>query len=317
VSILDAIYLVAGLASIGGFAYVFYYARKSKKIKYLVYETTSPVPLATAYSPEDEYKLAVTYQRKGRQEERFESIYTRFLRFANLGRESIRRDDITHVNPIKLKVDGVRTLDIALAAVTRKVNNIEITNQSLPGNSASADLTFDYLDYNDGGLIKILTVTGGGTVNLIGDVIGMPDGIKNIDEARSEGWLGKIGAFLAALFIFSSFAISIASYYWITGSWQNVWLLALPFVALIIPLIIVALVAATIWPSGRPSFPSSLNPPSWFFSLRVPYHIFRNLELREDSLAQTLEEKTKRLKEENILLEGKVKRLEEETRWKS
>lgn len=316
-SILEAIYIVAGLASVGGFVYALYYARKSRKMKSLIYETLSSVPLATAYSPEDDYNLAVTYQRKGFQEERFESVFTRFLRFANLGREPIRREDITRANPIRIKVEGVRTLDIALAGVTRTVNNVEITNQSLSENSASADLTFDYLDYKDGGLVKILTVTGEGTAILKGDVIGMPDGIKNVGETSSESRLSKIGKWLAGLFVASSFAISIISYYWVTGSWENVWLVVLPLIALIVPLIIVALVATTIWPSGRPSFPSSLSLPRWFYSLRLPPHLLREREFRADSRTETLEEKLRRLKEENILKDEQIKQLEEESRWKS
>lgn len=311
-SILDSIYLVAGLASIGGFSYAIYYARKSRKIKALVYETLSPVPLATAYSPEDDYKLAVTYQRKRGKEERFESVFTRFLRFANLGRESIRREDITPANPIKIKIEGVRTLDITLAGVSRKVNNIKITNQFLRKNSTSAKLTFDYLDYKDGGLIKILTVTGEGAATLTGDVIGMPGGIKNVEETGSESWLGKIGRWLAVLFVSSSFIISIVSYYWVTGSWQYAWLFILPFIALIIPLIFVLVVAATVWPSGRPSFPASLKLPDWFRSLEL-FHYRSVIEFRRGSQRETLDEETQRLKEDKLMYE-KIKRLKEERR---
>ena len=316
VSILEAIYLVAGLASIGGFSYAIYYARKSRKIKFLVYQTASPVALATAFSPEDDYKLGVTYQRKGFEEERFESVYTRFLRFANLGKESIRHEDITRINPIKIKIEGVRTLDIALVSMTRTVNNITITNQSLSENSASADLTFDYLDYKDGGLIKILTVGGEGVIALSGDVIGMPDGIKNVDEAGSESWLSKIGTWLAGFFVLSSLVVSIFSYYWTTGSWHNAWLLALPFIALIVPIIIILFVSATIWPSGRPSFPAALRLPEWFHYLQFP--LPRNkldVELRTETRRGMLEDTIRRVEEENKLKDEEIKRLKEKSRW--
>jgi hypothetical protein len=312
---LDAVYLVAGLASIGGFVLAIYYARKSRRMKVLIYETTSPVALATSYSPEGDYKLAVTYQRKGFQEERFESVYTRFLRFANLGRESIRREDIAPANPIQVKIDGVRTLDIALTQVSRRVNNIEITGQSISENSASAGLAFDYLDHDDGGLIQILTVTSQGAVSLMGDVIGMPNGIRNVDETHSETRLSKLGPALAILFLASSLAISIMSYRWITGSWRNGWLLSLPFIALGIALIIIAL-ATTIWPSGKPAFPRSLSTPSWFGSLLMAHGVFREVQSQADSVQEAAEQKLKRLEGEAAMKEEEIRRLKEELRWR-
>ena len=319
-STLQAIYLVAALASIGGFVFAISYARKSRRIRLLAYETLEPVALATAYSPEDDYKLAVTYQRKGLQEERLESVFTRFLRFANLGREPIRREDITRLNPLKIKIEGVRTLDIALASITRRVNNLAITNQSLSENSAYADITFDYLDYKDGALIKILTVGGEGTVILSGDIIGMPDGIKNIDEVSSESTLNKISPWFAGLFVLASLIVSVFSFYWVTGSWDNVWLLALPFVALIIPTIIILIVASTIWPSGRPSFPRSLNLPDWFHFLRFPrppeFPRYRSgIESRVGSPKERLEDEILKLDAENKLKDEEIKRLKDELRW--
>lgn len=313
-TILQALYLVAALASIGGFIYAIVYARKSRRIKLLAYQTSNPVALATAFSPEDDYKLAVTYQRKGFRKERLESVFTRFLRFVNLGREPLRREDITHLNPIRIKIEGVRTLDIALAGVTRGVNNVAINNQSLSENSASADITFDYLDYKDGALIKILTVSDEGTAMLSGDIIGMPDGIKNIDEVSSRSTLSKIGPWLATLFVLSSLTVSVFSFYRVTGSWDNVWLLGLPLVALIIPLIIVAVVGSTIWPSGRPSFPKSLSLPDWYWLHSLWSPRYRpDIKLRVGSPKETLED-IKRLEEQNKLRDEEIKRLKDELR---
>lgn len=306
--------VIASFVGIAGIVCTIYYARKSRKVKLLAYQTSSPVALATAFSPEDDYKLAVTYKRKGFKEERFESIFTRFLRFANVGREPIRREDITRLNPIRIKIEEVRTLDISIARVTRPVNNVAIANRSLSDNSASADITFDYLDYRDGGLIKILTVGGGGTVTILGDIIGMPDGIMNIDEVGSKGALGKAGPWFATLFVLAALVASVFSFYWVTGSWNNAWLLALPFAALIITLLIVIVVYA-LWPSGKPSFPKSLNLPDWFYSL----HFLRyrsDIELPLGYRRETLEGKKRLLEEDIKSLEEESTQKKEMIRWK-
>src|SRR4030042_3979062 len=118
------------------------------------------------------------FQRAGLEEERIESVFVRFLRFANLGREPIRRDDIAPANPIKVVIEGTRTLDIALEGITRSVNKAAISGQVLSENLSCANISFDFLDYKDGALIKVLTVSGNNELKLSGDVIGMPEGIK-------------------------------------------------------------------------------------------------------------------------------------------
>lgn len=312
-NILEAVYLVAGLASIGGLLYAIIYARRSRKIKFLVYDISGSIPLAIAYSPEDDYKLAVVYKRKRLKEERIESVYTRFLRFINFGREPIRREDITRKNPIRIKVEGVRTLDISLVSTTRPVNNIRIARQSLYDNKASADLTFDYLDHRDGGLVKILTVGGEGTVTLAGDIIGMPDGIKSCDEISTGKVSSKIGPWLAGLFIFSSLVVSILAYNWITGSWQYFWVVTLPLIALIVPLIIIAIVALA-WPAGGPSFPSTLNLPDWARSLQF-LHIAPHAITRIDNRFSTMYDTVQRLELETKVKEEEIKHLKEENKW--
>jgi hypothetical protein len=47
---------------------------------------------------------------------------------------------------------------------------------------------------------------------------------------------------------------------WVTGTWSNVWLLAVPLVAIVLPIVICAIVGATIWPKSGVSFPKELSP---------------------------------------------------------
>jgi hypothetical protein len=99
-TVLEGVGLIGGVVSVAGLLCAIYYARKSRRVKMLVYDTSWSVPLATAQSPEDEYSLSVIFRRKGEAEERIANAHVRFLRFANLGKEPIRRSDIAPANPL-------------------------------------------------------------------------------------------------------------------------------------------------------------------------------------------------------------------------
>ena len=260
---LDALGIVGGLASIAGVIYAVYIARKTQRVKLLLYADSFPVALASAVSPEDDYELAVIFRPKGGHEERIESAHVRFLRFANLGREPILRNDIAPSNPLRIEVTDVRTLDISLTAVSRTVCRVELTNQTYSEGNASAQISFDFIDYKDGAVVKVLTVGRKGSAKLCGDIIGMPDGIRRADQLRPKALLGKIGCGLAALFELASVASVPLIFYWVTGAWTHAWLLILPFVALFAPAIMIVIIASTIWPEAAPPFPESLELPVW------------------------------------------------------
>lgn len=279
----EAIGLVGGLASIAALLIVIRYAFQYRRAKYLVYEVSKPVPLAMAASPEDTYKLSVTFQREGEPEERLESVFVRFLRFANVGREPVRRADIAPANPLRVEVQRVRTLDIGLVATSRPVNAVAVSNQSVSESTSSANVSFDFLDSQDGAVIRVLTVGGTGTLRLCGDIIGMPHGIKDVDEVRSRGWLNRLGCALGTLLVLSSFVLSFVAFYWVTGAWTNVWLLFLPFVSLIIPAFIIVIVTE-IWPARVPPFPPSLAFPGWLRPLQLRHIFGKSYALTDDEL---------------------------------
>jgi len=269
-TLLEAVGLVGGVASVAGLLYAIYYARRNRRVKLLTYDTTSSVPLATAQSPEDDYSLAVLFQRKDGPEERIGSVHVQFLRFANIGREPIRRADIAPSSPLRICVDGSRVLDIALSASSRPVTKAEVTNVKLATEHSEADIIFDFLDYQDGGVVKILTEGGSAKARLSGDIIGMPEGINRTDEIRSLGLLNKLGCALGGVLQLTALVLAVFAFRWITGSWQHFWILALPFVALFFPGIIIAIIASTIWPSEEVPLPASLVLPKWF--RRLPHY---------------------------------------------
>lgn len=272
-NLIEAIGLVSGVASIAGFIYALYYARSSRRIKLLSYEVSPPVALATAVSPEDNYSLSVIFQRAGESEERIGSVYVRYLKMANLGREPIRGEDIAPANPLRVFSKGVRVLDISLTSVTREVNRLALQEEATSSDESSTKITFDFLDHMDGALLKILTVGGKGTIRLAGDIIGMPEGIKSAGDLRNFSLLDGLGCLLSALLELSALVMAGMVFYWVTGSWTKIWLLALPLVALIVPILIIALVGSTLWPESKPLFPKNLTAPRWFHRLQMrQYH---------------------------------------------
>lgn len=263
---LEAIGLIGGIASIAGFVYAIYYARTTARRKELVYDATPAVPLATIVAPEDEQALKITFRRRGEEsEEVIRSAFVRFLRFANLGREPIRKSDIAPSNPLRLMVSGVRVLDISSAGARREVSRIEVTPVEQTTEGASALISFDFLDHFDGGLIKILTTEPEGEVQLLGDIIGMPEGIKTAADLRPRGVLNTLGCTLGVLLQISALVLTPLVYRWTTGGWEYVWLLVLPVLAVLLPGVLVGIIASTIWPDTEPRFPRELSPPKWFF----------------------------------------------------
>ncbi len=282
-----------GLIGIFGLIYTVHYGRRSIKKKLLVYEISRPIALAQAFSPEDDYKMSVLFQRKGSPEEKIESVFTTFLKFANLGKEPIRGNDIAKANPVKINIEGTRTLDIQIAGTTRKVNNVILKKQIVKDKRASGNVYFDFLDYQDGALIKILSVGNRGKISLAGDIIGMPEGIKNVEEFEpteskditDNPWF--VISILIAGLILSGFI-----YYWVTGTWRNAWLLLVPIGVMVLQIIIMFAIDSWSWPRARLSFPKSLDLPKWCRS----FGYYPSIMMRAELLAMAMEEKTDEVK---------------------
>ncbi|MEO1074991.1 MAG: hypothetical protein AAFX41_03375 [Bacteroidota bacterium] len=266
--LLQAIGLVGVLASVAGLVYAFYYAKRSQRIKLFAYESSLRVPLATAVSPEDGYELSVLFKKANQEPELIEGVDVQFIRFANLGREPIRRADIAPSNPVRIRIFGPRVLDISLAGSNRSVTNIGLSELVVKDDVSESSLTFDFLDHKDGGTIKVISAGGKGSAQIVGDVIGMPDGIKRVRDIKPRNWLGGLGIFLSVTLWLSAFAACAFAYKVLLGSWAAAWLMILPIVALILPLVLVLIVSEKFWPSNKPALPETLSIPKWFYSLR-------------------------------------------------
>ncbi len=253
-------FVIAGAASIVAIPLTVWAARRSQKRKLLVYRPyMSRLPLLSERSLRD-YKLSVVFQPEGEAEERIPAGYVHFVGFANLGREPIWRAEIAPANPLRLEVKGARVLDVALEAVHRPVSNIRVDPELVVDDVlTSAGIDFDFLDFKDGGLIRILTTERPTAVALNGDIVGMPTGIVNAQDSQPGSLLSKIGTGLViALFVIAlgttPVVVRLGS-----GSWSDSWILVLPFVAILLPTLIAVLVNVTVWPKG-PQLPHELLP---------------------------------------------------------
>lgn len=260
--------IIAALASLAG-VYAIVDNRRNRRIKLLAYEEAGPIPLATTEHHEQSYKLEIVYRpAENEPEERIEAAFVTYLRFANFGREPIRATDIAHANPLRIEVEGIRALDISLAGTCRDVSQISVGKPDLGDTHARADVTFDFLDFEDGGIVRVLTAgwRPDAKIRLVGDIIGMRAGIARTDERPRRGKLwGKIGLAAFAISEVVAFAAVVVVFHQVDGSWADTWLIVLPFAALVIPIFAAIVISDTIWPgaSSRRQYPKELALPRW------------------------------------------------------
>jgi hypothetical protein len=260
--VLVALTVVGTLASLIG-VYALVENRRNRRIKLLGYEPTGSLPLATASSVEQDYKLSIHYKPPGEDEELIEAAFVRYLRFANFGREPIRREDIAPANRLRVEAEGGRILDISLVSPGREVTRVGLGPPGIENDRGSADLTFDYLDEKDGAVVKVLSTEAKCEVRLVGDVIGMPGGIVRTDKREARGLWGKVGFGLWVVAEISLFAAAAYVVEVETHDWANAWLLVLPLVAFVTPFA-VAIGLSELWPSRERRYPDHLALPGWF-----------------------------------------------------
>ncbi len=225
-----------------------------------------------------------------------------YLSFGDSSFDTIFSINTIHhlANPVKVKIKGARVLDIQIAGITREVNNISIRNQVMKDTEASAEVFFDFIDYQDGALIKILTVGNKGEISLSGDIIGMPEGIKNVEEISRSKSAGTVSGWVLLSAIIAGLTLSAFIYYWVTGSWNFVWLILVPIGILILIIVAAVSIETWSWPSRRPSFPTSLDLPNWC----RPFYFYPSILMREELLEMRLEEKTRKVEEESESKKG-------------
>lgn len=282
------------LASVIGLIYAWVVARRSDRKKIFTYDVASPLPLASVLPNQIEHRLSIVYEREGAAPVNVQGAYLRFVKIGNLGKEPIRREDIAASDPLRIVIRGAKVLDIATASVSRKVINFRIdrfeeseiqndTHQlrNLKDIVTDATISFDFLDYQDGAIIRILTDTRRARISIMGTIIGMPEGVHSFDELNKRPYLGKIGVALFLITELASIAGALYFIYLTVGTWKYLWFVLLLIGALFIPGVIAAIVSTTIWPKGR-QWPNTLILPHWFIARTRPQPDFLTEEYREE-----------------------------------
>lgn len=258
--------IVGTVASLIGL-YAFVDNRKNRRIKALVYERSDAVALARTRKLKD-YSLTIHYQRGGGTEEVIDAAFVSFLRFANFGREPIRSADIAPASPLRVVVDNARVLDIALESASRDVIRLKLPVVTLTASTAIAALNFDFLDYHDGGVIRVISTSSKMKPRLDGEIIGMPAGIARSGEDSKSG-MQKWAVGLWVLCAIGLFGLAGYVTQDVAGGWGKIYLLFLPIATLVLALS-VGFVLDELMPSRRKrSYPQTLALPRW--TARTPY----------------------------------------------
>ena len=253
---------VGGFASIVGLILLLWYARNSSSGKQIFYGVSENVPLASAFST-NVNRFTILYGPKGEQEE-IESAFLTEFRFANFGREPIRADDFVPRNPAKILVEGCKVLDISMSGVAREVNGIRLKNVEMKGNRASVEVLWDFLDHKDGARIRVLSDGRPRKLEMVGDIVGMPQGIQNI-KISSASW-GQRGLLtLTLVLVLSSLGMWNAHLYkWVTGTWSHIWLLLTPLLTISLFFIISSVIMKLIIPERRGRWAPNLSFMPWY-----------------------------------------------------
>jgi hypothetical protein len=255
-------------------AYSFLETRRERRVKLLAYASTTPFPLAAKRREEGDYRLSIRYGRGTGDDEEVEAVYVSYLRFANFGKEPIRRADIASANVLEVVSEGARVLDISLVAQGRAVSRVEIGPVAFGENGATAAVSFDFLDFEDGATVRVLSVGPRCETRLRGDIVGMPGGIQRADQTRSSKTSVTLGGLGFLLYLVAQVA-TLSGAAWViqrvTGDWADVWLVAVPIVALVAPIVGAILISIALEPfSGRRKFPDELALPKWFANRIYP-----------------------------------------------
>jgi hypothetical protein len=262
---------LAGLATFYGLAL----ALRTERRQLLTFDFTYPLALAKLMPHESDNRISLVYDRDGADPVSIKGAYLTFVRVANLGKEPIRRDDLAGSDHPRLSIQNSRILDWGIAGCSREVINFSLSPAD-EGNECNNTflLGFDFLDYQDGVLIRFMT-DGPPNVSLQGTVIGMPKGIPRFDQLRGVTFFIRRSPFriILALMIPGAFISWPAAQVFADDSagfrQRIVWLA----VFLIVPTVI-AIVGAKYLVTDESDWPKALRLPNWFRGAQMDQRTF-------------------------------------------
>jgi hypothetical protein len=248
-------------------ALILYIRRRPKKL--LIWEAASRVPVASILPHhESDYRISIQYEREGQPPVTAEGLNLYFVRLANFGAEPIRETDLTATDPLRLEIHHRRVLDVSLAAVTRTVTNFRVHAFKQEGDTATAELTFDFLDDGDGAMLRVLTTHPTADFRLRGTIIGQPQGILSPGDERHQGrWRFVFAIGLTILFYLAAIIGTVGLFLALVDDAALLWLLWLPIAALILPGLVAGLLVMPFF--GPIQWPEPIRRPAWAIAAGV------------------------------------------------
>src|SRR6266849_3451128 len=125
---LTLFFLVTGLASLMSLVLAW---RSRYPRRLLLAQWSGGVAVGSVLPQGAEDQMWLMYQARGRPAMRIRGAYVFFVRIANLGGASVRRQDIASGDPLRIEVRGARVLEVTLANVTSPVCLVEASAPEL------------------------------------------------------------------------------------------------------------------------------------------------------------------------------------------
>lgn len=265
--------LVGLVITVASLAYAIYVTRESRREKELVFEVLPPSPLAQVLARKTGYSIKILYEQPGQPPEQLDSVFIQYLRFANVGRVPIRQEDI--VEPVLVQIMGCRVLDIAIAAIKREVCQTAIEPLIAHPDVATARLQFKFLDHGDGGLIQIVTDKATVDITMLGAVLEMPGGIREVQTNRSlsnpiSSLVAVSVQFATLLAVFVVYVKFLRNFQGIGFNgpsnevWRNIEIVFLGTLSAMVPPLILVLVQRFRMVAERRLTSALLKPPEWY-----------------------------------------------------
>jgi hypothetical protein len=182
---------IASIVGVFGIPLTILAWRRGQRRTALAFTVANAIPLARVRREQPAHGLTLFYERAGEAPRPVQGAYIKFVRVANVGSETIRREDLLTSDPLRIEVSNAAPLDVSIAGTARQVNNFTLGDLSENTPPAAVSVTFDFLDPGDGALIQVLTDSPRANIRLTGTVIGIPNGVeaqKEEEEGNVNGW---------------------------------------------------------------------------------------------------------------------------------
>lgn len=157
---------IVGVVTLAGFALaIFIFVRERRHRKLLTFDVTGPLSLISILPDTSARKITLYYEETNHPAVKIKAAYLYYVRLANLGREPIRRPDLTDSDPLRIEVRHGRVLDCAVGNETRSVIGLSLGPLEQADNSTHSRLSFEFLDFEDGAIVRVLTESDSAAVH--------------------------------------------------------------------------------------------------------------------------------------------------------